>query len=298
MAFFGALIYFFYTQILSFGDDWPELKKKMAEKMDSMHSFVLERFNVSKGKQVSWMNEQMEETAKSGDQIAMSVFSATGTFLANLALIPIYIFFLTFYREKFKRFIALIFKDGKYDEVLQITQKVATVSQKYLKGIFLDVLILSVLNSVGFLLLGLKHAILFGVLAALLNIIPYIGVLIGSILPILMALLTKDEISYALGAAGISVAVQFLDNNLITPNIVGSSVSINPLTAIIALVFSAMVWGILGMVLCIPLTGMLKVICDNVEPLKPYGFLIGEEGSYGGKRQKTGFFQRKKSKGT
>jgi predicted PurR-regulated permease PerM len=144
----------------------------------------------------------------------------------------------------------------------------------------LDVVILSVLNSAGFLILGLKHAILFGVLASVLNIIPYIGVLIGSTLPILMAFLTKDSMSYALGVAGICFFVQFLDNNFITPYVVGSSVSINPLTAIIVLVASALIWGIPGMVLCMPLTGMAKVLCDNIDSLKPYGFLLGEEVNY------------------
>jgi len=141
-------------------------------------------------------------------------------------------------------------------------------------------LILSILNSTGFLLLGIEHAVLFGVLASVLNIIPYIGVLIGSVLPVLMALLTKDEIGYAIGAAGVCVTVQFIDNNFITPYVVGSSVSINPLTATIALIISASVWGLAGMVLCLPLTGMLKVVCDHVEGLKPIGFLIGEEVDY------------------
>jgi predicted PurR-regulated permease PerM len=118
---------------------------------------------------------------------------------------------------------------------------------------------------------------LFGVLAAMLNIIPYIGVLIGSILPILMAFLTKDAISYPLAVLGICLFVQFLDNNFITPYVVGSSVSINPLTATVALIASALVWGIPGMILCMPLTGMAKVVCDNIESMKPYGFLLGEE---------------------
>jgi predicted PurR-regulated permease PerM len=209
--------------------------------------------------------------------LVLGIFSATGAFLASFALIPIYIFFLSYYQDKFKEFIRLITKDDKHDQALLVAKKVTLVSQKYLIGIFLDVLILSVLNSTGFLILGLPHAILFGVFASILNIIPYIGVLIGSTLPILMAFLTKDEMSYPLAVAGICFFVQFLDNNFITPYVVGSSVSINPLTAIFVLIASALIWGIPGMVLCIPLTGMAKVVCDNVESMKPYGFLLGEE---------------------
>jgi predicted PurR-regulated permease PerM len=184
------------------------------------------------------------------------------------------------YQDKFREFVLLITKEDKNDQALMVVKKVSVVSQKYLRGIFLDVVILSVLNSTGFLILGLPHAILFGVLAALLNIIPYIGVLIGSILPILMAFLTKDSMTYPLAVLGICFFVQFLDNNFITPYVVGSSVSINPLTATLALVGSSLIWGIPGMILCLPLTGMAKVVCDNVESLKPYGFLIGEEVNY------------------
>ena len=155
--------------------------------------------------------------------------------------------------------------------------KVCMVSQQYLKGILLDVLILSILNAIGFLALGLKYALLFAVLAAFLNIVPYIGVLVGSIFPVAIALLTKDSLWYAVGTAGVCIVVQFLDNNFITPKVVGSSVSINPLAATLALLLGAKVWGIVGMILSIPVTGMFKVMFDQMETLKPYGFLLGQE---------------------
>jgi predicted PurR-regulated permease PerM len=280
IAVFGVLLYFIFAQITSFADDWPELKKNLTVKAESIYQYIRKEFNISRREQVRWINTKMKETAGSGDEIVFGIFSATGSFLANLALIPIYIFFLTYYRGKFKQFINLVTVKEQDGYIIELIRKIATVSQKYLKGIFIDVLILSILNSSGFLILGIQHAILFGVLAAILNIIPYIGVLIGSILPVIMALLTKDEIGYAIGAAGVCIFVQFIDNNFITPYVVGSSVSINPLTAILALVTSALIWGVPGMVLCIPLTGMIKVVCDNVEQLKPYGFLIGEEIDY------------------
>jgi predicted PurR-regulated permease PerM len=286
MTVFGAIIYFFYYQLVSFAQDWPQLQDAALSKIEKLQQFLRENFNISKSQQRDWLNVKMNETANSGEEIIFGLFSATGAFLANLALIPIYVFFITLYREKFKNFFGLILKGDQEDNVMEVVKKVSKVSQMYLKGIFLDVLILSILNSTGFLLLGIKHAILFGVLASVLNIIPYIGVLIGSILPVAMALLTKDEIGYALGAAGVSVFVQFLDNNFITPYVVGSSVSINPLTSVIALIVSAMVWGLPGMVLSIPLTGMLKVVCDNVKGLMPYGYLLGEEVDFQSKKQR------------
>lgn len=282
LAFFvvAVVLYFFVDQIISFANDWPTLQKTFDAKWESLQQFISETFHISRIEQKAWLTTKIKENASTGGVLVLGLFSATTSFLASFALIPIYVFFLTLYEDKFKEFIRLITKSDKNEHVLLIVKNVSVVSQKYVMGIFLDVCILSILNSTGFLILGLPHAVLFGVLASVLNIIPYIGVLIGSTLPILMALLTKDSMSYAVAAGAICVVVQFLDNNFITPYVVGSSVSINPLTATIVLIASSLIWGISGMVLCLPLTGMAKVVCDHVESLKPYGFLLGEEVNY------------------
>jgi predicted PurR-regulated permease PerM len=280
-----VVLYFFVDQVFSFVNDWPVLQKSLDAKWESLQQFISETFHVSRIEQKTWLTTKIKENAGSGGVLVLGLFSATTSFLASFALIPIYVFFLTLYQDKFKDFIRLVTKDDKDEQVLMVVKKVSVVSQKYVMGIFLDVIILSVLNSTGFLILGLPHAILFGVLASMLNIIPYIGVLIGSILPILMALLTKDSMSYAIAAGAICVVVQFLDNNFITPYVVGSSVSINPLTATIVLIASSLIWGIPGMVLCLPLTGMAKVVCDHIDSLKPYGFLLGEEVNFNEQKQ-------------
>jgi predicted PurR-regulated permease PerM len=285
LAIVVALLYFFYSQIISFVNDWPVLQKALTAKVESIQQFIKETFHVSNKEQQIWITSKIKENAGTGGVIIMGLFSATTSFLASFALIPIYIFFLTLYQDKFREFVLLVTKEDKNEHALVVVKKVSLVSQKYLMGIFLDVVILSVLNSTGFLILGLPHAILFGVLASMLNIIPYIGVLIGSTLPIMMALLTNDSMGYALGVAAICFVVQFLDNNFITPYVVGSSVSINPLTATIVLIASALIWGIPGMILCMPLTGMAKVVCDNVDSLKPYGFLLGEEVNFNEQKQ-------------
>ena len=279
-ALVAVLFYFFIDQVMSFVNDWPVLQKTLTDKWENVQQFISETFHISRVEQKAWLTSKIKENASSGGVLVLGIFSATSSFLASFALIPIYIFFLTLYQDKFKEFIQLVTKDDKNEHVLMIVKKVSVVSQKYVMGIFLDIVILSILNSTGFLILGLPHAILFGVLASLLNIIPYIGVLIGSTLPILMALLTKDSMSYPLAVLGICIVVQFLDNNFITPYVVGSSVSINPLTATLVLIASSLIWGIPGMVLCMPLTGMAKVVCDNIESMKPYGFLLGEEVNY------------------
>jgi predicted PurR-regulated permease PerM len=280
----GALLYFFVAQDYRFVDEWPFLEEAMTSKLESIQQFISETFHVSRIDQKAWITTKIKENASTGGVLVLGLFSATTSFLASFALIPIYIFFLSLYREKFKHFILHIGKGGN-EQALMVVRKVSQVSQKYVTGIFMDIAILSTLNSVGFMIIGLPHALLFGVLISLLNVIPYIGVLIGSALPILIAFLTFDAIGYTIAVAGVCIAVQFLDNNFITPYVVGSSVSINPLTATIALIASSLIWGIPGMILCIPLTGMAKVVCDNIESLKPYGYLLGEEAVFGQKKE-------------
>ena len=148
--------------------------------------------------------------------------------------------------------------------------------QGYLTGLVTVTLIVGTLNTIGLLILGIDYAVFFGFLAAALLVIPFIGILIGSILPIIVALITKDSPMYAVGVAGVFVFVQFLEGNFITPQIVGSKISINGLVAIIALLLGSALWGISGMALSLPTIAILKVIFDNVDGLKPYGYLMGE----------------------
>lgn len=277
----AGLMYFFYSQILLFVNDWPELSKQMSAKIDKIYAFINEKFNYSEVEQKNWISERLQSAGSSAASYALGIFSATGSFIASIALLPIFIFFLTYYRDKYKHFVELMADDEeKAGKALEIIKKITRVSQKYLKGLFLVIVILSILNSTGFLLLGLRHAILFGVLLAMLNIIPYIGILIGSIFPIMMALITEDQIGIAIGVLGVTVFVQFLENNFITPNVVGSSVSINPFTAILGLTTSALIWGIIGMIIALPFIGMMKVAFDHIGPLKPWGYLMGEEKNY------------------
>ncbi len=279
MLAFGLLIWFFFNQLANFQEDLPILKTQLKEKSERMLTWLSHNLQIEAARIEAWLVGSINSSDSSGSSMVIGFFSYTGTFIAMIGLIPVYVFFLTYFKEKYKTFIKLVNKDDPA-KTIKMIEKVSTVSKNYLKGVFIDVAILSVLGSIGYLSLGLKHAVLFGVLAAVLNIIPYIGVMVGSLLPVMMALITKDEIGYAFGAVGVAVAVQFLDNNFINPYIVGSSVSINPLTAMIVLLIGALIWGVAGMILSIPLAGVMKVVCDNIEPLKPFGFLIGEEVVY------------------
>ena len=274
-----AMVLFFSWQFSHFLEDMPTMEQAMETKKKSIFRYIESHYDISRREQAQWWDQKTTEMLNAGASGLMGFFTATWALFATMVLIPIFMFFLLLYRQKFKRFIELLNPD-RSDEMLEIMRKISRVSQQYIRGMFIVIIILTVLNAIGFLLIGLKYAILLAFMAALLNIIPYIGVLIGSLIPVAVALVTKDSVIYAFAAFGICSFVQFLENNFITPKIVGSSVNLNPLASILALLGGALLWGVPGMVLGIPLLGMFKVVCDHVARLRPLGFVLGEETEY------------------
>lgn len=271
-----ALFGFLSWQILSFSGDMPMMQSALEQKGSHISTYIEQQFNVSRETQAEWLRKKRDTFIDEGANSAMNIFTATGAAVAGLALIPFFMFFMLLYREKFKKSIEFLAPES-HEKVLEVIRKIAQVSQQYLQGMLLVILILSVLNSIGFLFLGLKYAVLMAFIAGVLNIIPYVGVMIGSLIPVAIALVTKESPMYAVGAFGVCMFVQFLENNFITPKIVGSSVNLNPLSSLLALLFGGLIWGLAGMIFAIPMAGIFKVICDNVEKLRLYGFLLGEE---------------------
>jgi predicted PurR-regulated permease PerM len=275
----GGLITFLSMQVSQFSDDMPMIKAKLNERTLELQQYIRKQSGYTVKEQNKWLNEQINASENSTGSYIMSFFSATTGFFANATLIPIMVFFMLLYRNRFKTFLTLI--DTRYHfHTISVIREIGKVCQLYLRGLFIDVLILTILNTIGFVVLGVNHAILFALLAAILNIIPYIGVIVGGLFPVIIVLVTQDNSWIALGVLGVTVVVQFLDNNFIYPKVVGSSVSINPLVSILALLVGNLIWGTAGMILALPLAGMLKVVMDNIKCTRPYGFLMGEEETY------------------
>ncbi|MEX0968114.1 MAG: AI-2E family transporter [Bacteroidia bacterium] len=275
----GGIIFLLSTQVIRFTNELPQLLESVSKKFNDIQDHFSRWFNVSPEGQMDWLRKQTENLLASGGSMLQSTLFATTNTFAVLGLLPIYIFFFLFYRDKFKNFVYKVSPNEKHEKAKMIMGKIKNVVQSYIAGLLIVIIILAILNTVGLTIIGIRYALFFGVMAALLTVIPYIGIFIGSALPILMALLTKDSLVYPLAVFILFTVIQFLEGNFITPNVVGSKVSINPFAAILALIIGGAIWGIPGMIISVPMLGMLKVILDNVEELKPYGYLMGTEGS-------------------
>lgn len=270
----SGLSYFFSTQIGSITSDLNSIGARFNELIDRGYSWMESTFGVGQQQQTRYLKDSFNSFLENSTTAFTRTLSATADFFAGFFLFLICLFFFLYYRRFLVAFLFKWFKSDSYSTLSTTIRKVEMVVRSYIVGLFTVIVIVAILNSVGLMLLGIDHAIFFGVLAAVLTIIPYIGILVGSLLPILFALVTKDSLWYPLGVALLFWAVQFMEGNFITPNVIGGKVSINPFAAIIALFVGGMIWGALGMILSIPVLAIIKVICDTVPSLQPIGFLL------------------------
>jgi predicted PurR-regulated permease PerM len=181
-------------------------------------------------------------------------------------------------KEQFYNFFMKLYRDEDDEKVRRVVDKIATVSQKYLTGRAMSVLIIATMYAVGLSLVGIKNAILLACIAAIMTLIPYLGTVLGGLFPVLMALATEDSVQPALYAAGVLFFIQTMDNYFIEPNIVGGEVNLNALTSIFSIIVGGLIWGVAGMILFLPMAAIVKIVCDNVTPLKPFGYILGEPG--------------------
>jgi predicted PurR-regulated permease PerM len=198
-----------------------------------------------------------------------------GHVVVVLLLLPVYIFLILHYKTLLLEFIRKLFRTEHHTTVVDVLAKSKSLIQTYLTGLLFEMAIVAVLNSVGLLILGIDYAIILGLIGAVLNIIPYIGGIIAIALPMTIAFITKDSALYPLLVLLLYMVIQLVDNNYIIPKIVAARVKLNALISIVVILIGGAIWGVPGMFLAIPLTAIAKVICDNIEPLKPWGYLLG-----------------------
>ncbi|WP_461099913.1 AI-2E family transporter [Telluribacter humicola] len=269
----AGILYFVTMQITEMIAIWPELLRKGREWLWELQLMGYRTFGFQPNSQ---MNKLQEMSAAMISDSGSAVLMSTTATLADTLLVPLYMFFMLYYRNFFCSFLYKLLGREEKRRVNRILLRIYDVVHNYLAGLFIVMVIVGSLNTISLLVLDVEYAVFFGFFAALLLLIPYIGVIIGSLLPIAMALITKDSPMYALGVAGAFVFIQFIEGNFITPYIVGSKISINPMMAIVALVLGGTIWGIPGMVLALPLIAILKVVFDHSERLKPFGYILGE----------------------
>jgi predicted PurR-regulated permease PerM len=273
----AGIIYFLSHQVSVFLEDIDTIKERLTELTRSMHKWVRETFNISTSKQKEYLKDTAENMKDSGPGfLGQTVLSIT-SLLAYLVFLPIYTFLILYYKELIRRFLISQFKNGSEEQVSEVLYQSRSIGQHYIVALMIDMTIVFTLNSIGFLVLGIKYAIFLALVGALLNLVPYIGMLIANVFCMLITLVSSESTTDVIWVAVILAAVQFIDNNFLVPMVVGTKVRINALVTILGVVVGGALCGVGGMFLAIPAIAVLKVIFDHVEDLKPWGMLLGDE---------------------
>lgn len=265
------------SQVSNMIADMSNINQKLIFKLNLVQNYLTNHLNISNITLNSWIEKGKSSILSYSGEFLSGTVSTTTQIMEYFALVPVYVFCFLLYRKSFRDFAYSLIKKEKHNDLSQLLVDIQKLSQNYLIGLFTVIIIIGTLNTIGLWIIGIDYALFFGFLAALLTIIPYIGIFIGSLLPIAFALLTKDSIWAAAGVVVVFSIVQFLESNFITPKIVGSRVSINPFAAIVVLLIGGELWGAAGMILSIPVTAILKIIFDSRESTKAIGYFLGSE---------------------
>jgi predicted PurR-regulated permease PerM len=267
------------SQVKSISDDWPKYREQLETRIDQVQEFVETKTGISQANQSKKLREAL--SGQSGGSIegetVKTVIPRLVSFTGNFVLVFIYIFFFMYYRPKFKKAILNFMNEDQRENAAGILMNIIKVSQHYLFGRFLLIVLLAILYSIGLSIVGIKHAILVSILAAVLSLIPYIGNVFGIFLALFMSMLTNGGIVDIIGVLIVFTIAQFFESYILEPFVVGKQVDLNPVVTLIGVVAGGYVWGIAGMVIAIPVMGILKVIFDNVPVLNPLGYVLDEE---------------------
>lgn len=268
-----VIFYLFFSQLSMFSKSFPQFKVKLDLANENLVNWASHKLGYRPSKINKWISETQSQAISS--YANGETLSQLGQLTITVVLIPVYLFMMLYYKSLLLEFIRKLFRAEHHTAVVEVLANSKNIIQSYLVGLFFEMLIMAVLNSAGLLILGIDYAIILGILCAVLNIIPYIGGVVATLLPMIIAFVTKDSLVYPVLVLAVTIVIQFIDNNLIVPKIVASRVQINALISVIAVLIGGAIWGVAGMFLSIPLIAILKVIFDHIEPLKPWGFLFG-----------------------
>jgi len=270
---FGTLII---SQVSRFSETLPLLVDKFTITLNQVITDASGYFEINPLKIHEWIIKTQGELIKMGSAAIGQTLVILGNGLVVVFLLPVYIFLILFYHPILIEFIRRLFSRSDQSQVSEIVSQIKTVIQRYLVGLVIEAALVATLYTIALLILGIDYALLLGILGALINVIPYLGGIVGTALPMIVALATKSSFWPAIYILIIYTIIQLIDNNYIVPKIVASKVKINALFSIIVVIAGNALWGIPGMFLSIPLLAILKLIFDHIEPLKPWGFLLGD----------------------
>ncbi|MGB3179981.1 MAG: AI-2E family transporter [Cyclobacteriaceae bacterium] len=273
----AGILFLLSYQVKQVAGDWDQIQKEGKEQFEKVQTFIVKQVGVSEKEQEQAIEKAVNNFASGSQSKFTSMLKNTLGSVGDLLLIAIYILLLLYYRHKFANFVYKAFSGTQKSKLRKILEGSKNTAVNYLGGRLILIVLLAIFYSIGFLAFGVKYAIFYAVFASILTLIPYLGNVIGVMLPLATTLLSDDPGQAFFGVLIVFAIIQFLESYILQPLVVGKKVNINPFFTIFIVVLGGAIWGVIGMMVAIPYLGILYVIMNNTEKLKPYAYLIGEE---------------------
>jgi predicted PurR-regulated permease PerM len=242
-----------------------------------VQQWIRENFNITRKEQQEAIESASQDMKTTGPGMLGTTFITAASVLILVFLLPIYTFLILYYRELIRKFLVSIFADKHRTSVEEVLSESRVIIQSYMVGLMIEMAIVAALNATGFLIIGIEYAIFLAVLAAILNMIPYVGMLVAGVICMLITLANTNNISEIIWVAVALTIVQFIDNNILMPYVVSSKVKINALVSIIGVLVGGALAGVSGMFLSIPGIAIMKAVFDRVDGLQPWGMILGDD---------------------
>jgi predicted PurR-regulated permease PerM len=270
----GLLVY----QFIGFVEEWPAIQLKVSRAIADLTAWI-ELVGLSKTEQQELLSRISNQSGGNVVTLIRDTISASASSIVLLILIPVYAVLILYYRRHWMKILSRIFPSERTEQLRNIIGLTIQTYYRFIKGMAMVYLVVGALNSVGLLLLGVPHAILFGFIASILTFIPYVGIMVGSLLPMAMAWVTYDSVWYPVGIVAIFAFVQYLEANIIFPVAVSSRLNVNTLVMLLAIFAGGVLWGVAGMILFVPFVGIAKLLADHNAKWKTLAMILGTEQS-------------------
>ena len=270
---FSAII----NEIAGFASNWGLIQKNIFHHVNNFQMMINEKIGISLDQQSNYLNQAMEKVLEKSTDFIAGTIESLGNAIFNIILIPVYVFLILLYHNHLTHFVRNLFDEKHNYSVNSALDSVKTVTQNYLNGLLIEMLIIAFLNIIGLSIVGVDYAVLLGLIAALLNLVPYVGALMATILGIVVTLSISEDAGKIIGLVGVFVVVRLIDDYILIPKIIGSKVKINALASIVAIITGGAIAGVFGMFLSIPTIAILKVVFDHSLGTKAWGDLLSDE---------------------
>ncbi|MCD6064158.1 MAG: family transporter [Flavipsychrobacter sp.] len=274
---FAGIIFLVSWQINDLLSNADQLQQQFTAAIGKVKAYVGTKLGITPEQQQQMLKQQQSSSPGKASQTIATLLAGLGGILTNIVLVLVYTYLFMYFRTHLRNFVLKLTPAEDMNRAEKIMDTTSGVIQKYLSGLALMIVCLWIMYSIGFSIVGVKHAIFFAILCGLLEIVPFVGNITGTTLTALFTLAQGGDKNDIIGILVVYAIVQFVQSYLLEPLVVGRAVNINPLFTILVIVFGEFIWGIPGMILALPLLAIAKIIFDNVQPLHPYGYLVGED---------------------